>query len=309
MDRKEADPMRFKRLLIALLLLVNSQWSIGYAEHVFEVGVHGGIADWTSRPVYVNKQMGFHGGGQIYYDYLSPYVVGFRTGLTLDCHNAGFGRKDYEDNYSTIDVEHDRMEINYSLRELSERYTTWSVGIPLQLALSQKNVLLLLGAKAAFPLTTTWEQTVKNVSLYVYYPTYDNRVDYPYNDVVLTQKDKVQLPKIQWWLSAELSYMIPLNKWAHTNRSYIIVGAYFDYCLSNCKPVQDEAQSVFMLTDTRDGFPLEQVQTPLIESYHQGRPIMTQCALFDIGIKISFALASRESSRRPSYPCHCLGVW
>ncbi len=48
-----------------------------HAEHLFEMGVHGGVAGWSSKTVYVNKQVGFQGGAQVYYTYLSPYVMGY----------------------------------------------------------------------------------------------------------------------------------------------------------------------------------------------------------------------------------------
>ena len=168
-----------------------------HAEHLFEMGVHGGVAGWSSQPIYVNKQVGFNGGAQLYYDFLSSHVIGFRTGLTFDCHQAGFGRKAYEDHYSTIDVEDQQMDIAYTIGSLSERYTTWSFGVPLQLAFSKKNVLFLAGAKAVFPMTTTWKQTVNNAALAVSYPEYDNRVEESYplaasRDFAMTQAGKIR---------------------------------------------------------------------------------------------------------------------
>jgi len=148
MDGKATNSMR--RLILSIVLFLPL---ITHAEHLFEMGVHGGVADLSYKPVYVTKKVGFNGGIQTYYNYLSPYVIGFRTGLTLDYYNTGFGKTNYEDHYSTIDVENQHMDINYMIGHLSERYTTYSVGIPLQLALSKKNILFLMGAKAVFPLT------------------------------------------------------------------------------------------------------------------------------------------------------------
>lgn len=280
------------------------------AEHLFEAGMHGGVAGWSSQPVYVNKQVGFHGGAQIYYNYLSPYVVGLRTGLTLDCHRAGFAKTNYEDHYSTIDVDGQRMDINYTIGQLSERYTTWSVGIPLQLVFSYENFLLFLGPKVVFPLACTWKQTADNAALSVYYPDYDNRVyeSYPLaasRDFAMTNDGKLQLPKVQWWLSAELSYRIVLNNRSRKYRSYLIVGAYADYCLTPYKPVHSDAESLIMLTDTRDGFPLQRILTPVMEANRQGASLVSRCSLFDVGVKISYALSPYDSSRRQSYPCRC----
>lgn len=297
------------RRAILYILLLFPLWA--HAEHLFEMGVHGGIAGMSSQPVYVKKQVGFNGGAQLYYNYLSLYVIGFRTGLTLDCHNAGFGKTNYEDHYSTIDVENQQMDIDYTIGNLSERYTTWSVGVPLQLALSKKNILFLAGAKAVFPLTANWNQTLKNASLSVYYPDYDNRVyeSYPLaasRNFEMNQNGKINLPKVQWWLSMELSYIIPLNTWSNRSHSYLIVGAYFDYCFSKYTPSQSDAISLLMLTDTRDGFPLQRLLTPVMEANRQGRKLVQDGALFDVGIKISYALAPYNPHRRSSHSCNCL---
>ena len=299
------------RRVLCILLLVPI---MAHAEHLFEAGVHGGVAGWSVQPVYVHKQVGFNGGAHIYYDYLSSHVIGFRTGLTLDCHQAGFGKTNYEDHYATIDVENQRMEVDYTIGQLSEQYTTWSVGIPLQVAFSYENFLFLLGVKAVFPMSTSWKQKADNAALSVYYPNYDNRVyeSYPLaasQNFAMRNDGTLSMPKVQGWLSAELSYRIPISYWPPGYRSYIIVGAYVDYCLTPYKPVHSGAESLIMLTDTRDGFPLQRVLTPVMEANRQGDPLVNRCALFDVGIKISYALSPYNASRRQSYPCRCLGVW
>ena len=263
-----------------------------HAEHLFEMGVHGGIAGLSSQPIYVDKRVGFNGGAQLYYNYLSPYVVGFRTGITLDIHNAGFGKTNYEDHYSTIDVENEQMDIDYTIGHLSERYTTWSVGVPLQLALSKKNILFLAGVKAVFPLSTTWKQKVENAALSVYFPAYNNRVEESYplaasRDFAMFNNGKITLPKVQWWLAMELSYVLPLHTWSRNSHSYII-------------------ESLIMLTDTRDGFPLQRILTPIMEANRKGRKLVTDGSLFDVGIKISYAISPYNPHRRSSHSCNCL---
>jgi hypothetical protein len=314
MDGKETDPMKPKRLLIVSLSLFTFHLSFCHAEHLFEMGIHGGVAGWAAKPVYVNSQIGFNGGAQLYYNFLSSHVIGFRTGLTIDAYQVGFGKHNYEDHYSTIDVENQQMDIDYSITNLTERYTTFSAGIPLQMALSEKNILFLVGAKAVFPFTTIWKQTAENAALSVYYPAYDNRVyeSYPLaasRDFNMYNEGKLQLPKIQWWLTTELSYTIPINKQSRTWRSYIIVGAYFDYSFSKYTPDKSDAVSLIMLTDTRDGFPLQRILTPLMNANRQSRKLISDCTLFSAGLKISYAFAPYRSSRRQTLPCRCLGVW
>ncbi|MBQ7439126.1 MAG: hypothetical protein IJV28_04065 [Paludibacteraceae bacterium] len=281
------------------------------AEHLFEAGVHGGIAGWNAQSHYVSPRVGFHGGAQIYYTYLSPRVIGLRTGVTFDSHHPGFGKLNYEDHYSTIDVENQQMDIDYTIGNLYEKYSIWSVGVPVQLAFTKKRFTFYAGAKAVFPLSSQWKQTVDKAALSVYYPYYDNRIyeSYPLSasrDFKQENEGKMTLPKVQWWLALELNYTIPLNTWATRFRSYIMVGAYFDYCFSRYTPSRSMAESLIMLTDTRDGFPLQRVLTPVLEANRQGRKLVTACSLYDVGIKISYAISPYDAHSAAKKSCNCL---
>lgn len=299
--------MKQKHLILLFFFLPIS----AYAEHVFEAGVHGGIAGWNAQSHYVSPRVGFHGGAQIYYTYFSPRVIGLRTGATFDFHQPGFGKLNYEDSYSTIDVEGQQMDIEYSIGRLNEKQAISSVGIPIQLAFSKKRFTFFAGAKAVFPLANKWSQTVENAALSVFYPDYDNRIydSYPLaasRDFRQSNAGKIELPKVQWWLSLELNYTIPLNTWATRFRSYIMVGAYFDYCFSKHTPSRSMAESLIMLTDTRDGFPLQRVLTPVLEANRQGRKLVTDCSLFDVGIKISYAISPYDAHEKAKKSCNCL---
>lgn len=300
-----------KQLILSIVLFLPL---MAHAEHLFEIGAHGGVAGWTTQPVYVRSQVGFNGGAHVYYDYLSPYVIGFRAGVTCDYHNAGVGMRNYEDHYSTIDKDNQQMEIDYTIGHLSERISMWSVGIPVQLAFSAKNVLFLVGGKAVFPITNRWKQNAENATLSVYYPAFDNRVYEAYalaasRNFAMYNEGQLKLTKVQWWLSAELSYKISL-KTKSSRRSYLIVGAYCDYCLTNYMPGRSDAISLIMLTDTRDGLPLQRILTPVMEAKRQGQKLVSRMALFDVGIKVSYAIGSfTASSRTEKYPCRCLGMW
>ena len=301
-----------RRLMLSIVLILPL---LAHAEHLFEMGVHGGVAAWSSQPVYIQSQMGLNGGAHIYYNYLSPYVIGFRIGLSCDYHQAGFRKINYEDHYSTIDVENQQMDVDYLIGNLSERYTTWSIGVPVQLAFSAKNVLFLAGIKAAFPVTNSWKQSAENAALSVFYPAYDNRVYEAYplaasRNFAMYNEGRLALPKVLWWATAELSYKIPINRNSRTHNSYIVVGVYGDYCLSKFTPARSDAVSMIMLTDTRDGFPLQRIFTPVMEANRQGQKLVSQMALFDVGIKISYAISPYDASSQPkTTPCRCLGVW
>lgn len=297
-----------RRLLIILLSLS----TIAHAEHIFEAGVHGGVAGWNAELDYISARAGFNAGAHLYYDLLSDYIIGFRTGITLDCYTAGLTKAGYEDTYSTMDVDNQRMEISYTIRSLSEQYTTWTAGIPLQLAWSYDQFVLFTGAKAVFPLSCRWQQRVDNAALSVYYPKYDNRIEDSYplaasRDFSMTDAGKMAQPEVQWWLSLELNYTIPLQLLSRKCMANIMVGLYFDYCLSNLTPEHSDARSMIMLTDTRDGFPLQRLLTPVINSNRQRTPLVNAYNPYNFGIKVSYAISSYKPKRRKYSPsCGCM---
>ena len=291
--------------MIGLLVLTLS----AYAEHLIEGGLHGGLAGWNAETIYVGPQLGFHGGGHIYYSCLAPRIIGLRAGVTLDCHNAAFGRQDYADVYSTTDVDNQRMDISYTIGSLRETYSVWSVGLPLQVAFHYSPFSFLVGPKVVFPLAGSWRQTVNHAALSVYYPDYDNRVEESYplaasRDFSMANRGRFNMPKVQWWLAAEFNYAFSINYWAHNYRSYIIVGAYFDYCFTPFTPVSGNTESLILLSDTRDGLPLQRLLTPVMEANRQGQKLISEGRLFDVGIKISYAIAPFKPHKEAYRTCH-----
>lgn len=296
-----------KQLVILLLFL---PW-MAHAKHVFEIGVHGGLAGWSAQTAYVQPQVDFQGGAQLLYAYHSPYLIGFRTGLTFDSHNAAFGRKNYEDGYSTTDLDNRPMDIDYTIGNLRERYSFLSIGVPLQLALSSKRYSFFAGAKASFPLSGSWYETADKTALSVYYPDQDNRVyeSFPLGasrDFRLENSGSIKLPTVQWWLSFEFNYAIRLSSPSARIRSYIIVGVYADYCLTKMKSVETPSENlVIKLTDTRDGLPLQRIFTPVHAAYRQDQKLLGEHTLFDVGIKVSYALSPYDAGRSTSRRCRC----
>lgn len=296
-----------KQLVILLLCL---PW-MAHAKHVFEIGVHGGLSGWSAQTAYIQPQVDFQGGAQLLYAYHSPYVIGFRTGLTFDSHNASFRCTNYEDGYSTTDLDNRSMEIDYSIGKLRERYSFLSVGVPLQLALSGKRYSFFAGVKAAFPLSGSWYETADNTALSVYYPDQNNRVyeSFPLGasrDFRLENSGSITLPTVQWWLSFEFNYAIRLSSPSARIRSYIIVGVYADYCLTKMKSAENPSENlVIKLSDMKDGLPLQRIFTPVHEAYRQGQKLLGEHTLFDVGIKVSYALSPYETVRSTSRRCRC----
>lgn len=290
-------------LLLSVLPLTVS------AEHLFEVGLRTGLSGFDAQCRYVSPVPDLHAGLQLSYSYQSSHVIGFRVAATIDRNKAGFGKTGYADTYSVIDVENESMQVDYSIGRLREMHTTWSVGIPLQLALAKNHFSFFLGPKMVFPFQSTWTETAQNAALSVYYPKYNNRI---YNSYPLaaspsfreTQRGTQVLPKIQYWIAAELSYDVLVHTGRRT-KSYLSLGVYFDYCASSVSADPSDRISLLMLSDTRDGFPLQRIMTPVVSAFRQGRRLVTSRNPFDVGIKISYRFAPYNPRRQAFKVCHC----
>ncbi|MBQ4395186.1 MAG: hypothetical protein II825_07830 [Paludibacteraceae bacterium] len=290
-------------LLLSVLPLTVS------AEHLFEVGLRTGLSGFDAQCRYVSPVPDLHAGLQLSYSYQSSHIIGFRVAATIDRNKAGFGKTGYADTYSVIDVENESMQVDYSIGRLREMHTTWSVGIPLQLALAKNRFSFFLGPKMVFPFQSTWTETAQNAALSVYYPKYNNRI---YNSYPLaaspsfreTQRGTQVLPKIQYWIAAELSYDVLVHTGRRT-KSYLSLGVYFDYCASSVSADPSDRISLLMLSDTRDGFPLQRIMTPVVSAFRQGRRLVTSRNPFDVGIKISYRFAPYNPRRQAFKVCHC----
>ena len=299
---------QFKLIIVFSLVSL-----VAHAEHLFEVGLRAGMAGYNAQCHYVSSVPGIHGGLQLSYAFHSSYVVGCRIAATLDCGQAGYSKINYTDTYSVIDVENELMQVDYSIGRLQENYTTWSFGIPVQLALAKKNFYLYVGPKIVFPFLCRWSEKAENAALSVYYPLRDNRV---YNSYPLaaspafneSQKGTVDvLPKVQCWLAAEVGYDIRIHVGQHT-KSYLSIGLYCDYSFSPISANRLERISLIMLSDTRDGFPLHRILTPVVAAQRQGIRLVSDRHPFDVGIKIAYRIAPYDSHNYSVYPCRCYGI-
>jgi len=306
MDRKKIDPMKH----YALLLMFSFFPLTLFADHLFEAGLRAGMAGYDAQCHYVLPVRGFHGGMQASYAYHSDYVIGLRIAATLDRSKAGFGKTDYNDTYSVIDVENAPMQVDYSIGLLQEMYTIWSFGLPVQIGLSRNNISFYIGPKIVFPFHCRWSETAENAALSVYYPQQDNRV---YNSFPLAASPSFQesqegesgvLPKIQYGLAAEICYDIPVYT-GRRIKSYLCVGVYFDYSFSGVQDAASERVSLLMLSDTREGLPLHRILTPVVRAQRQGRRLVAERKPFDVGIKISYRIASYKPYKEAYRSCHC----
>lgn len=297
--------MRKAQLLFLLLWMP----LMAHAEHLFEAGLRVGMADYRAQCTYVSPVPSLHAGVQLSYSYHSSRVVGMRAGATIDRHQAGFGKNGYTDTYKTIEIENEPIQIDYTIGRLREMYTTWSIGIPLQLALTGKQVAFYIGPKVVFPLQCTWTENADNAALSVYFPKQDNRVYESFPLAASRSFKEVRngthnVQKIQWWLAAELCYDIPVYTAQHS-KSYLSVGIYADFSLSReTDPVADRS-SLMMLSDTRDGFPLHRELTSVVTALRQEERLVSSRNLFDVGLKLSYRIAPYNPLKKNAKECKC----
>ena len=282
---------------------------MAHAEPLFEAGLRVGMADYRAQCTYVSPVPSLHAGVQLSYSYHSSRVVGMRAGATIDRHQAGFGKNGYTDTYKTIEIENEPIQIDYTIGRLREMYTTWSIGIPLQLALTGKQVAFYIGPKVVFPLQCTWTENADNAALSVYFPKQDNRVYESFPLAASRSFKEVRngthnVQKIQWWLAAELCYDIPVYTAQHS-KSYLSVGIYADFSLSReTDPVADRS-SLMMLSDTRDGFPLHRELTSVVTALRQEERLVSSRNLFDVGLKLSYRIAPYNPLKKNAKECKC----
>ena len=280
-----------------------------HAEHLFEAGVRAGFSGYDAHCDYIAPAGKLHAGMQLSYSYHSSHIIGCRAGCTIDRQQAGFGRRDYTDSYQTIDVEDQLMQVDYTIGHLQETYTTWSVGLLVQLALSWHGLNAYVGPKVVFPLSCRWSETAENAALSVYYPDYDNRVYESYPLAASRAFSEAQsgtrdMPLLQWWLSAEICYDIPVYT-GRRFKSYVSIGVYADYSLSEETDKASDRLSLLMLSDTRDGFPLHRMMTTVVTANRQGEQLVSYRKPFDVGIKLAYRFAPYNPLHRNKKTCRC----
>ena len=281
------------------------------AEHLFEAGLRIGLAGYHAQCTYVATIPNWHAGVQLTYSYHSPTVFGVRTGLTVDRQQAGFGKTNYTDSYTTMDVENEPMEVNYSIGRLNEVYKTWSMGLPLQLALTWKHICLYVGPKIVMPLRISWQETAEDASLSVFYPLQNNLVQESYpiaasRSFAETQSG-IKKTEIQWWLSAELCYDIALYATKRC-KSYLSVGAYIDISIVPQKDEPSEQISLLTLSDTRDGLPLHRTMASIITANRQNKQLVWKYQPFNAGIKIAYRFAPYNPLKQNADKCNCYSL-
>ena len=300
-----------RKLTIVILLMLTCYAN---AEQLVEVALRGGVAGVGGKHEYVEAKPGANVALHAAYLWHSRKIIGVRLGAGFEVHTSSLAKSDYQDIYYVKDAMGDQMQIGYNIGSLRETYTTLSASFPIQLAFSfGKGVRLYLGPKLAIPLSTTYTTKADDASLSVYYPAYNNRIEESTvlgasRSFSMEEKGNVEHNPIQWFISAELCYDL-LLKTTRNHKSYLSVGIYFDYTI-NKEPVADiTTQSLLMLSDTREGLPLQRRLSPVWAARRGSQALVERRNPFDVGIKVAYRWAPYNPYRRNARVCHCSRDW
>lgn len=298
-----------KRLITILLLCAVT--CMLTARSYLDVSARIGLAGLTYDCDYGSTTPGYHAAFDIGYLYKSPYWIAFRLGATVEAASSAYYKKDYTDQYSTIDVENELMQVQYTIGTLRERHRSYAVSIPLQIGFHIDKFTFLVGPRMTFPLAATWKQTASDAALAVYYPKYNNLVEESYplaasRAFEMENNGDLTLPKWQCSLAGELTYDFLITSQYGKTESYISVGVYFDAGLTSAPTYPNQDQyGVLRLTDTRDGFPLKRIMTPALEAWREQHPLVAKFGCFDVGFKVAYRLTSAPRQRRTKHGCNC----
>lgn len=299
------------RSRVFFILLLTTQLALSQTHaHILEVGVRGGMSQVLYIPANGDSYPSMHAAFDLNYIYHSPYVIGLRTGLSLGRAGGTFGKTHYQDSYSTIDVEGATMRIGYDISRFRETHTVLAASVLLQLALSWHHWNCYIGPRFSFPLQCTWHESARNAALWVDYPDFDNRVEESVplaasRNFDISRSGTLRLPRWNCSASLELSYDLQISANSRPLAHFLSIGVYMDWLFTSVDMPSATVESLLMLTDTRDGFPLQRLLSPAYQSLYQGKPLIDYIHYFDVGVKLSWRLSAHSRKR---YACKCIDM-
>jgi len=298
-----------KKWLICLLLLVGTMLQ---ARSYLDVGARIGLGGLAYDCSYGGTMPGYHAAFDIGYLYKSPYWIAFRFGATIEAASSSYRKSHYEDNYTVTDVENEEMNVRYNIGVLRERHSWYDVSFPVQVGFHIDHFTFLVGPRFTLPLNGSWKETATDAALAVYYPKYNNLVEESYplaasKSFAMEQAGDLVLRSWDCSLSGELTYDFLIHSQYGKAESFISVGVYFDAGLmtTDHRPTTNEHYGILHLTDTRDGFPLTRIMTPVLSAWREEAPLVAKYSTFSVGFKVAYHLTSAPRQRRVHKGCNC----
>lgn len=298
-----------RHLLIVCLCL--APCAMLHARHYFELGARIGLGGLVYDCNYGHTSPGYHASFDLGWLYRSPYWFAIRAGASIEAASSVYKKAGYQDQYATIDVENMLMEVRYDIGRLRETHRYYAVSFPLQIGITRRGFTGLIGPRFSVPFGGTWHETVSNAALAVYYPRYNNLVEESYplaasRDFDMKAEGNLSLPKWRCSLSGELTYDFLLSSQYGKTDAYLSVGLYFDVWLITAPTtLNNDRWGILHLTDTRDGFPLSRIMTPVLEAWREEAPLVNSLRAFDVGIKAAVHLTAAPKQKHLHPGCNC----
>lgn len=277
------------------------------AQHALEVGVRGGVASLLYKTEVATPSVRENIGFDIAYNYISPYFVGWRIGVSADYSVSSLKATGYEDAYDCTDVEFDKMHVHYTMQRWQEKHRQIYLSIPLQFSVGYKHFSFHVGPKIMLPVLFGFEEEAIHVDLQCSYPDYQSTVTQALalaagDRALQTREGKVVAhPKLWFTVSAELGY-----SWILTKHHALRLSIYADVAINQYNLTKTDNISAIMLTDTRYTIPVErQLETMFYANHHlKDKQVVESYRYLAAGIKLTWRFRIKDVSKYNKL-CNC----
>ena len=299
------------RKVLVILLMAFGSWLSAYGRSYLDIGARIGLGGLAYDCNYGSTSPGYHAAFDLGYLYKSPYWIAFRVGATIEAASSSYRKVGYEDQYTVTDVENEQMNIRYTIGVLRERHSWYDVSFPVQVGFHIDRFTFLVGPRFTLPLGGSWKETINDAALAVYYPKYDNIIEESVplaasKSFNMEQSGDMVLNKWDCSLSGELTCDLLIHSQYGKAESYLSVGVYFDAGLTTTPTFPDQAKyGILHLTDTRDGFPLTRIATPVLSAWREETPLVNKFRTFAVGFKVAYRLTTAPRARKTHKGCNC----
>ncbi len=183
----------------------------------FCMGFRGGVASLLQETDFGGKwKPGYNVAFDLQYAYLfersrtSKPFWGIRTGLSVNYVSSSY-EGELNNRYKTTDASGDVLNYAITADKFKETDNQVQLQIPLMATMTYKGFMLNAGTRFAFPVYSSYKQTLNNAHITATYEKYgvpiiDDMLTGKFSDDQLNQKGKWDAPKFQLFLSAELGY-------------------------------------------------------------------------------------------------------
>lgn len=294
----------------------------GWAEHIAEIGLRGGVSGLTYRSDYGQMMPGLNAGADLMYTYMSSVGVGVRLGLSYDFSNSRFNSSGYEDDFSHYcplgPAQYDHVK--YSIASFSDQHQQMYVSVPVELAFRYKHWLLYMGPKLMLPISMKYTATAKDADMSMHMVTPNQWIGEKYSGGAvaslgaLKQDEKitgdVKSRPIFWAaVRLETGYEIEVDY-----RNSVVLSLYGEYGVNPATVKKTENLTLLNIVDnpayTGDAHSTEyihnRVMTSSLDANSNGKQLISAYNYFSAGIRVAWMFHWGERRLASKYRvCHC----